>query len=75
MTHQPDDIATEVARKIAATRRIIGRATDENLERCIAGYSTLDNDAARAIVRFAQNELTARAAESAGGEVVWRFAE
>jgi 2-keto-4-pentenoate hydratase/2-oxohepta-3-ene-1,7-dioic acid hydratase in catechol pathway len=68
-----DAVATEVAKKIANTRRILGRVTDADLETCIAGYAALDDDSARAIVRLCENELTARAAASAGGVVVWRL--
>lgn len=68
-----DPVATEVAAKLANTRRILGRVTDADLEACMAGYATLDNDSARTIVRLCENELTARAAASAGGTLVWRF--
>lgn len=69
------DVATDVARKIANTRRIIGGVEDADLEACIADYSKLDNDNARNIVRLCENELTARAAASAGGVLTWTWPE
>jgi hypothetical protein len=52
-----DAVATEVAKKIANTRRILGRVTDADLETCIAGYAALDDDSARAIVRLCEGSF------------------
>jgi hypothetical protein len=45
------------AAKIANTRRILEWATVEDLAHCRASYATMDNDAARTIVRLCDAEF------------------